>query len=105
MRRVKIKTLGIAYEESGAGDPLLLIHAGLCADWFANLMDEPALAGACRRRLTSGCAASAGRDTAHISRPPWRPAPSSGRSSPRCGHRQNPRELAERLAALFRGGI
>jgi 3-oxoadipate enol-lactonase len=45
MRRVKIKTLGIAYEESGAGDPVVLVHAGLCADWFANLMDEPALAG------------------------------------------------------------
>ena len=48
MRRVQINGLQIAYEERGAGDPVVLIHAGICADWFANLLDEPALAGAYR---------------------------------------------------------
>ena len=36
------------YEVSGAREPIVLIHAGLCADWFANLLDEPALARAGR---------------------------------------------------------
>jgi pimeloyl-ACP methyl ester carboxylesterase len=45
MRRARIGALEIAYEERGAGDPVVLIHAGVCADWFANLLDEPALAG------------------------------------------------------------
>jgi pimeloyl-ACP methyl ester carboxylesterase len=39
------KALGIAYEECGAGEPVVLIHAGLCADWFAGLPD---LAGSYR---------------------------------------------------------
>ncbi|WP_433363962.1 alpha/beta fold hydrolase [Actinoplanes sp. CA-142083] len=37
-----------AYEERGAGPPVLLLHAGVCADWFATLTAEPALAGAYR---------------------------------------------------------
>jgi 3-oxoadipate enol-lactonase len=44
MRQIKINDQAIAYEQSGAGEPVVLIHAGLCADWFATLMDEPALA-------------------------------------------------------------
>ncbi|MFF5287884.1 alpha/beta fold hydrolase [Paractinoplanes globisporus] len=48
VRRARIETHQIAYEERGAGEPVVFIHAGLCADWFANLMDEPALAGAYR---------------------------------------------------------
>src|SRR5687767_10078101 len=48
MRRARIDGLGIAYGESGAGEPVVLIHAGVCADWFATLCDEPALAGAHR---------------------------------------------------------
>jgi pimeloyl-ACP methyl ester carboxylesterase len=33
----------IAYEERGTGEPVVLIHAGVCADFFQPLMDEPAL--------------------------------------------------------------
>jgi pimeloyl-ACP methyl ester carboxylesterase len=48
MRRARIDGLDIAYEERGVGEPVVLIHAGVCADWFANLLDEPALADAYR---------------------------------------------------------
>jgi 3-oxoadipate enol-lactonase len=37
--------VGLAYEVRGAGEPVVLIHAGVCADFFAPLMDEPALGG------------------------------------------------------------
>jgi pimeloyl-ACP methyl ester carboxylesterase len=32
-------------DDRGAGEPVVLIHAGLCADWFNGLRAEPALAG------------------------------------------------------------
>ncbi|MFC7273035.1 alpha/beta fold hydrolase [Paractinoplanes rhizophilus] len=48
MRRIRIDGGEIAYEERGAGPPVVLLHAGVCADWFAGLMAEPALAGAYR---------------------------------------------------------
>jgi pimeloyl-ACP methyl ester carboxylesterase len=48
MRRAPVDGFEIAYEDRGSGEPVVLIHAGVCADWFANLMDEPALAGAYR---------------------------------------------------------
>jgi len=35
--------LELEYEVRGSGDPVLLIHAGVCADFFAPLMDQPAL--------------------------------------------------------------
>jgi pimeloyl-ACP methyl ester carboxylesterase len=34
----------LEYEVLGSGEPLVLMHAGLCADWFRPLVDEPALA-------------------------------------------------------------
>ena len=34
----------LAYEIAGSGDPLFLIHAGVCADFFAPLAGEAALA-------------------------------------------------------------
>jgi 3-oxoadipate enol-lactonase len=37
--------LELEYEDRGAGEPVVLIHAGVCADFFAPLMDQPALAG------------------------------------------------------------
>jgi 3-oxoadipate enol-lactonase len=48
MLRARIDGVVYGYEQRGAGEPVVLIHAGLCADWFAPLMDEPALAGAHR---------------------------------------------------------
>jgi pimeloyl-ACP methyl ester carboxylesterase len=39
----------LAYEARGAGEPVVLVHAGVCGDWFSGLMEEPALAD--RHRL------------------------------------------------------
>jgi pimeloyl-ACP methyl ester carboxylesterase len=39
----------LEYEVRGAGEPVVLIHAGVCADWFLPLLAEPALAD--RHRL------------------------------------------------------
>ena len=33
----------LAYREVGSGEPVVLIHAGVVADWFAPLLDAPAL--------------------------------------------------------------
>ena len=41
----------LEYETRGAGEPVVLVHAGICADWFKPLLEEPALAG--RYRLLS----------------------------------------------------
>jgi 3-oxoadipate enol-lactonase len=43
MNRATIDGVELEYEERGSGEPVVLIHAGLCADWFAPLADEPAL--------------------------------------------------------------
>ena len=48
MERADIDGLTLEYEDRGSGEPILLMHAGLCADWFKPLVDEPALE---RRRL------------------------------------------------------
>src|SRR5688572_22762259 len=45
MRRALIDGIELEYDVHGAGEPVLLIHAGVWADWFVALMDEPALAG------------------------------------------------------------
>ena len=45
MRRAPVDGLELEYEDRGTGEPVVLIHAGVCADFFAPLMDEPALAG------------------------------------------------------------
>ena len=34
----------LEYEVRGTGEPVVLVHAGVCADWFKPLLDEPALA-------------------------------------------------------------
>jgi pimeloyl-ACP methyl ester carboxylesterase len=34
----------LEYEMRGAGEPVVLMHAGVCADFFKPLMEEPALA-------------------------------------------------------------
>lgn len=44
-RRAAMDDLGLEYEVRGVGEPVVLIHAGGCADWFTGLLGEPALAG------------------------------------------------------------
>jgi pimeloyl-ACP methyl ester carboxylesterase len=39
-----INGVALEYELRGSGDPVVLIHWGLCAAWAEPLMDEPALA-------------------------------------------------------------
>jgi hypothetical protein len=51
MQRATVDDLTIDYVERGVGEPVVLIHAGLCADWFMPLLDEPALAGVPPDRL------------------------------------------------------
>jgi len=48
----------------GAGEPVVFIHAGLCAYWFRDLCEQPALAGAYRliRYHRAGYAGSPGVD-------------------------------------------
>lgn len=43
MRRVAVGSLELEYETAGAGEPVVLIHAGGCGDWFRGLLAEPAL--------------------------------------------------------------
>jgi pimeloyl-ACP methyl ester carboxylesterase len=45
MERFTVDGVTLEYEVQGAGDPVVLIHAGLVADFFAPLMDQPALGG------------------------------------------------------------
>jgi pimeloyl-ACP methyl ester carboxylesterase len=49
MERAVVDGLELEYELRGSGEPVVLIHWGLCAAWAAPLMDEPALAD--RHRL------------------------------------------------------
>ncbi len=41
----------LEYRVRGTGEPVVLVHAGLFADWFKPLLEEPALAG--RHRILS----------------------------------------------------
>ena len=43
MRTVALGGVRLAYEERGAGDPVVLVHLAVFADGFAPLMDQPAL--------------------------------------------------------------
>jgi pimeloyl-ACP methyl ester carboxylesterase len=43
--RAALPGIGLGYEITGTGDPVVLIHAGVCADFFRPLMAQPALAG------------------------------------------------------------
>lgn len=49
--RANLGGVVLEYETRGAGEPVVLVHAGICADWFKPLLEEPALAG--RYRLLS----------------------------------------------------
>jgi pimeloyl-ACP methyl ester carboxylesterase len=46
LQRAQLEDVELEYEVGGAdaGEPVLLIHAGVLADWFAPLMSQPALA-------------------------------------------------------------
>jgi pimeloyl-ACP methyl ester carboxylesterase len=43
MERAALEGIELEYEARGAGEPVVLIHPGHFADWFAPLVDEPAL--------------------------------------------------------------
>ena len=43
MDRAELDGIEIEYDVRGAGEPVVLIHPGHFADWFAPLFDEPAL--------------------------------------------------------------
>jgi pimeloyl-ACP methyl ester carboxylesterase len=43
LERAVFDGVELEYEERGAGEPVVLIHPGHFADWFAPLLDEPAL--------------------------------------------------------------
>jgi pimeloyl-ACP methyl ester carboxylesterase len=45
MKRATVDGVDLEYEIRGTGDPVVLIHAGLLADWFVPLLEQPALAG------------------------------------------------------------
>jgi pimeloyl-ACP methyl ester carboxylesterase len=45
MSRANVEGLELEYETRGSGEPVVLVHAGIFADWFKPLVDEPALAG------------------------------------------------------------
>jgi 3-oxoadipate enol-lactonase len=44
MLRANVGDIELEYEERGSGEPIVLMHAGLCAEWFEPLVHEPALA-------------------------------------------------------------
>jgi pimeloyl-ACP methyl ester carboxylesterase len=43
MNRATIDDIELEYTDHGDGEPVVLMHAGLCADWFEPLEREPAL--------------------------------------------------------------
>ena len=45
MERVRIDEIELECEVRGSGEPVVLIHAGVCAEWFKPLMAEAALTG------------------------------------------------------------
>lgn len=51
MERLTLNAVELEFEVRGDGDPVVLIHAGLVADWFVPLLSEPLLAE--RYRLIS----------------------------------------------------
>ena len=45
MSRANVDGVELEYETRGNGEPVVLVHAGIFADWFKPLLDEPALDG------------------------------------------------------------
>jgi pimeloyl-ACP methyl ester carboxylesterase len=51
LRKASLDGVALEYEARGSGEPVVLIHAGIFADWFQPLLDETALTG--RYRVVS----------------------------------------------------
>jgi pimeloyl-ACP methyl ester carboxylesterase len=51
MGRASLDGIELDYEVRGVGEPVVLVHAGVFADWFKPLLSEPALTG--RYRVVS----------------------------------------------------
>jgi pimeloyl-ACP methyl ester carboxylesterase len=45
LNRAALDGIELEYEVRGVGEPVVLIHAGVFADWFKPLLEEPALSG------------------------------------------------------------
>jgi pimeloyl-ACP methyl ester carboxylesterase len=43
LSRTNVEGLELEYETRGSGEPVVLVHAGIFADWFKPLVNEPAL--------------------------------------------------------------
>jgi hypothetical protein len=43
MTLANIDGVELEYDVRGSGEPVVLVHAGIFADWFKPLVDEPAL--------------------------------------------------------------
>src|SRR5687768_14410322 len=48
MEHASVDGVDLEYEIRGTGEPVVLIHAGVLADWFAPLLGQPAITGAFR---------------------------------------------------------
>ena len=44
-QRASLEGIELEYRTVGAGEPVVLVHAGVFADWFEPLLKEPSLAG------------------------------------------------------------
>jgi pimeloyl-ACP methyl ester carboxylesterase len=51
MSRTSVNGVELEYETRGSGEPVVLVHAGIFADWFRPLLEESALTG--RYRVVS----------------------------------------------------
>jgi 3-oxoadipate enol-lactonase len=51
MQRASVDGIELEYEIRGRGEPVVLVHAGIFAEWFRPLVAEPALTG--RHRVLS----------------------------------------------------
>jgi pimeloyl-ACP methyl ester carboxylesterase len=45
LSRAALDGIELEYEIRGSGEPVMLMHAGVLADWFKPLLEEPALTG------------------------------------------------------------
>jgi hypothetical protein len=59
MDRVRLVDAELEYEVHAAGEPVVLVHNDVLADWFTPLLDQPALAGPHRALSRRGIRAAA----------------------------------------------
>ena len=79
MDRAPIDGIELEYEVRGSGEPVVLIHAGVCADFFAPLVEQPRA-----RRAATPCSATTAPATRAAAA--WR-VRSASRSRPRTAGR------------------